>query len=57
MISPDIRVAFIGASGTAGSLLLEQINTAVGICVGLATLVYVVTKLVYLIKNKGKHSE
>lgn len=50
----DLRVAVIGASGTVSSLLLEQINVLLALLVSAATLVYIVTKIVYLIKDHNK---
>lgn len=41
-ILDDVRPALIG---TAGTVLLDQISSVVGILVGLATLVYLVVRI------------
>lgn len=50
------KVAVIGGGGFFATIKLADVATAVSILVGLATLVYVVTKTVYLIKNHGKET-
>lgn len=39
------RAALIGSAGTAWTVALKHIHTAVGILVGLATLVYLTIKI------------
>lgn len=39
------RDTFLGAIGTVGSLELSEWNAVVGICAGLATLVYMVIRI------------
>mgnify|MGYP003323630022 CR=1 FL=1 len=41
----------VGITGLLGTLTLGDINTVVGICVGLATLVYLIVKILKEIKN------
>lgn len=41
----DIRPAIIGTAGTGATAILEGVNAAVGILVGLATLVYLVVRI------------
>jgi hypothetical protein len=41
----DIRPAIIGAAGTGATAALEGVNAAVGILLGLATLVYLVVRI------------
>ena len=48
------KVAIVGVGGIASSAILEQINVIVAIAVGVATFIYIITKLMYLIKNKGE---
>lgn len=50
----DLKVATIGASGTISSIILERTNAALAIAVSAATLVYLITKIVYLIKDHNK---
>lgn len=45
----DVRPALIG---TAGTVLLDQISSVVGIAVGLATLVYLVVRIWKEVKAK-----
>ena len=41
----------VGITGLLGTLTLGDINTVVGICVGVATLVYLIVKILKEIKN------
>lgn len=41
----DLRPAIIGTAGTGATAFLESVNAAVGILVGLATLVYLVVRI------------
>lgn len=52
MNAEDLKVSFIGMSGTAGTLLLEQVNVIVGIAVGIATFAYVCAKIYVLLKDR-----
>ena len=41
----DMRPAWIGTAGTGATAFLDGVNAAVGILVGLATLVYLVIRI------------
>jgi len=41
----DLKPALIGTGGTATTAILDGVNAAVGILVGLATLVYLVIRI------------
>jgi hypothetical protein len=51
------RVSVVGTIGFVASLSLSDVATLTSIAVGLATLVYVVTKTVFLIRRQGKDME
>lgn len=40
----------VGITGLLGSITLENINTAVAVCVGVATLVYLIIKIIKELK-------
>lgn len=48
----DEKTAFLGLVGTVASLSLAEINSLVGVMAGIATVVYVVTKTVLLIRPR-----
>lgn len=52
-IPETVKVAAIGAGGAFTSLTLSDVATITSIAVGLATLVYIITKTVLLIKRRG----
>jgi len=41
----DLRPAWIGTAGTGATAILDGVNAAVGILVGLATLVYLIVRI------------
>ena len=41
----DLRPAWIGTAGTGATAILDGVNAAVGILVGLATLIYLVIRI------------
>lgn len=41
----DMRPAWIGTAGTGATACLDGVNAAVGILVGLATLIYLVIRI------------
>lgn len=41
----DMRPAWIGTAGTGATAFLDGVNAAVGILVGLATLIYLVIRI------------
>ncbi len=41
----DLRPAIIGTAGTGATAFLDGVNAAVGILVGLATLIYLIIKI------------
>jgi hypothetical protein len=41
----DLRPALVGTAGTGATAILDGVNAAVGILVGLATLVYLVVRI------------
>ena len=41
----DLRPAILGTAGTGATAILDGVNAAVGILVGLATLVYLVVRI------------
>lgn len=49
-----IKVAGVGVSGWFATLTLERVNLLVSLCVGIATLTYILIKIFYVIKNHGK---
>ena len=46
--------ALIGVLGLLANLTLEQVNTGIAILVGLATLLYMIIKIIKEIRNKNK---
>lgn len=51
-----IRRAFIGVFGSAGTILFDQLNTIIGLIVGLLTMVYIFQQIRLSIINK-QHAE
>jgi hypothetical protein len=49
-----VRVSIVGATGFVTSYSLTEFSSLVSIAVGLATLVYIVAKTIFLIRNKGR---
>lgn len=49
-----IRVSCVGTLGFMATMQLADVATLVSIAVGVATFTYVVTKLYFLIRNKGQ---
>ena len=47
----DLRPAWIGTAGTGATAILDGVNAAVGILVGLATLVYLVVRIRHELKR------
>ena len=41
----DLRPAILGTAGTGATAILDGVNAAVGILVGLATLVYLIVRI------------
>lgn len=41
----DLRPAILGTAGTGATAILDGVNAAVGILVGLATLVYLIMRI------------
>ena len=41
----DLKPALVGTAGTGATAILDGINAAVGILVGLATLIYLVIRI------------
>ena len=41
----DLKPALVGTAGTGATVILDGVNAAVGILVGLATLVYLVIRI------------
>lgn len=41
----DLKPALVGTAGTGATAILDGVNAAVGILVGLATLVYLVIRI------------
>jgi hypothetical protein len=41
----DIKPALVGTAGTGATAILDGVNAAVGILVGLATLVYLIVRI------------
>lgn len=41
----DLRPAWIGTAGTGATAILDGVNAAVGILVGLATLIYLIVRI------------
>lgn len=41
----DLRSAILGTAGTGATAILDGVNAAVGILVGLATLVYLIVRI------------
>jgi hypothetical protein len=41
----DLRPAIVGTAGTGATAILDGVNAAVGILVGLATLVYLIVRI------------
>lgn len=53
--APEItRVTTVGLGGWLATLTLERVNLIVSLCVGVATLTYVIIKIVYVLKHHGK---
>jgi hypothetical protein len=44
--------ALVGLLGLTANLTLEQVNTGIAILVGLATLIYMIVKILKEIRNK-----
>ena len=42
--------ALVGITGLLGSITLENVNTAIAVCVGVATLVYLIIKIIKELK-------
>lgn len=42
--------ALVGVTGLLGSITLEKVNTAIAVCVGVATLVYLIIKIIKELK-------
>jgi hypothetical protein len=57
MITHDDPTPFIGAGGTLGTLFLADINSVLSVLVGLASLGYVVTKWVMLVRARHRDRE
>ena len=47
----DLCPAWIGTAGTGATAILDGVNAAVGILVGLATLVYLVVRIRHELKR------
>jgi hypothetical protein len=45
LAAQDLKPALIGTAATGTSAILDDVNAAVGILVGLATLVYLVVRI------------
>lgn len=52
-----LRVATIGTGGWFASLTLERVSTILSIAVSVATLAYIILKIYYVVKNRGKVAE
>lgn len=53
-VAEGARVAVVGAVGFIASLSLTDVSVLVSIGVGVATLVYIVSKTIFLFRNKGR---
>lgn len=53
--APEIaKVSTVGLGGWFATLTLERVNLVISLCVGTATLAYVLLKIYYVVKHRGK---
>jgi len=53
-MNSSVNTPLVGITGLIANITLEQVNTAVAIAVGLSTLIYMLIKIINLLKNKQK---
>jgi len=53
-MNSSVNTLLVGITGLIANITLEQINAAVALAVGLATLVYMLIKISHLLNDKQK---
>jgi len=53
-MNSSINTPLVGITGLIANITLEQVNAAVALAVGLATLVYMLIKISHLLNDKQK---
>ena len=53
-MNSSVNTPLVGITGLIANITLEQINAAVALAVGLATLVYMLIKISHLLNDKHK---
>jgi hypothetical protein len=53
-MNSSINTPLVGITGLIANITLEQVNAAVALAVGLATLVYMLIKISHLLNGKQK---
>ena len=53
-MNSSVNTPLVGITGLIANITLEQVNAAVALAVGLATLVYMLIKISHLLNDKQK---